>query len=55
MIFCKIEMNQPSLILLFKFKTSLSLEEDIKIAESRIEEFWALKGLQQKYYLQHKK
>jgi len=40
-------MNQLSLILLFNFKTSLSLEEDIKVAESRIEEFWALKGLQQ--------
>ena len=52
MNFCKIGMNQLSLILLFNFKTSLSLVEDIKVAESRIEEFWALKGLQQKYYLQ---
>lgn len=45
-------MNQPSLILLVKFKTSLSLEAVTKIIDSRIDEFRALKGLQQKYYLQ---
>ena len=45
-------MNQPSLILLVKFKTSLSLEEVKKVVDSRIDEFRALKGLQQKYYLQ---
>ena len=45
-------MNQPSLILLVKFKSLLSMEEVIKVVDSRIDEFRALKGLQQKYYLQ---
>jgi heme-degrading monooxygenase HmoA len=43
---------KPSLILLVKFKSPLSLEEVEKVIESRIDEFRALKGLQQKYYLQ---
>ena len=46
------KMNLPSLILLVKFKSPLSLEEVIKVVDSRIDEFRALKGLQQKYYLQ---
>jgi heme-degrading monooxygenase HmoA len=45
-------MSNPSLILLVKFKSPLSLEEVEKVVDSRIEEFRALKGLQQKYYLQ---
>jgi len=45
-------MNQPSLILLVKFKSLLSFEEVIKVVDSRLDEFRALKGLQQKYYLQ---
>lgn len=45
-------MNQPSLILLVKFKSPLSLEEVEKVVDSRIDDFKALKGLQQKYYLQ---
>jgi heme-degrading monooxygenase HmoA len=45
-------MNQPSLILLVKFKSPLCLDEVIKVVDSRIDEFRALKGLQQKYYLQ---
>ena len=45
-------MIHPSLILLVKFKTSLNLEEVKKVVESRAGEFRALKGLQQKYYLQ---
>lgn len=45
-------MNQPSLILLVKFKSTLSMEEVVKVVDSRIDEFRALKGLQQKYYLQ---
>ena len=45
-------MNQPSLILLVKFKSALSMEEVVKVVDSRIDEFRALKGLQQKYYLQ---
>jgi heme-degrading monooxygenase HmoA len=45
-------MNQPSLILLVKFKSPLTLEEVTKVIDSRVNEFKALKGLQQKYYLQ---
>lgn len=45
-------MSKPSLILLVKFKSPLNLEEVEKVVDSRIEEFRALKGLQQKYYLQ---
>ena len=45
-------MNQPTLILLVKFKSPLGLEEVKAVVDSRIEEFRALKGLQQKYYLQ---
>ena len=45
-------MNQPSLVLLVKFKSPLSLEEVTKVIDSRIDQFRALKGLQQKYYLQ---
>jgi heme-degrading monooxygenase HmoA len=45
-------MKTPSLVLLIKFKSPLSLEEVEKVVETRIGEFRALKGLQQKYYLQ---
>ncbi|HKK05643.1 MAG TPA: hypothetical protein VKA50_07330 [Gammaproteobacteria bacterium] len=45
-------MTQPSLVLLVRFKSRLSLEEVEKVIASRIDEFRALKGLQQKYYLQ---
>jgi heme-degrading monooxygenase HmoA len=45
-------MRQPSFILLVKFKSALSLEEVERVIDSRIDEFRALKGLQQKYYLQ---
>jgi len=45
-------MSQPSLILLVKFKSPLSLDEVTKVIDSRINEFKSLKGLQQKYYLQ---
>lgn len=45
-------MNKPSLVLLVKFKSPLSLEEIKKVVDSRIEEFRALEGLQQKYYMQ---
>ncbi len=44
--------NQPSLILLVKFKSQLNLKEVTKVIDSRIDEFRALNGLQQKYYLQ---
>ena len=45
-------MNHPTLVLLVRFKTSLSLEEVTKVVEERAPEFRALAGLQQKYYLQ---
>ena len=44
-------MSQPVLVLLVKFKTPLTLEEVMDVAQSRIEEFRALPGLLQKYYL----
>ena len=44
-------MSQSSLMLLVKFKSALSYEEVIKVIDSRIDQFRALKGLQQKYYL----
>jgi heme-degrading monooxygenase HmoA len=47
-----IPMNQPSLILLVKFKSRLSYEEVLKVVDNRADDFRALKGLQQKYYLQ---
>lgn len=45
-------MSQPKLILLVKFKSPLDLEQVTTVVNSRIEEFRALRGLQQKYYLQ---
>lgn len=38
--------------LLVRFKSKLSFDEIMKIAEDRAPEFEALEGLQQKYYLQ---
>jgi hypothetical protein len=45
-------MNHPEVVLLVRFKTSLSLDEVREVAEERAPEFRALEGLQQKYYLQ---
>ena len=45
-------MNQPELVLMVKFKSRLSFEDVMKIVDSRIDEFRALKGLTQKYYFQ---
>jgi heme-degrading monooxygenase HmoA len=45
-------MKQPSLILLVKFKSRLSFAEVVQVIDRRAGEFRALKGLQQKYYLQ---
>lgn len=45
-------MSQPATVLLVRFKTSLSLDEVMNVANERAPEFRALKGLQQKYYLQ---
>lgn len=44
-------MAHPTLVLLVRFKSALSLDEVMKVAESRADEFRALTGLQQKYYL----
>ena len=45
-------MSHPTVILLVRFKSSLSLDEVTKVVEERASEFRALEGLQQKYYLQ---
>lgn len=45
-------MSKPALVLLVKFKSPLSLDEVLEVVTSRIGEFRALSGLQQKYYLQ---
>jgi heme-degrading monooxygenase HmoA len=45
-------MDHPEVVLLVRFKTSLSLEDISKVAEERAPEFKALEGLYQKYYLQ---
>ena len=45
-------MSQPALILLVRFKSSLSFEQVSDVMEKRAPEFRALAGLQQKYYLQ---
>jgi quinol monooxygenase YgiN len=48
----EMEMEHPTVVLLVRFKTSMSLEEVMKVATERAPEFRALPGLQQKYYLQ---
>ena len=45
-------MSNPALIVLVRFRSSLSHEQATKILEARAHEFRALAGLQQKYYLQ---
>lgn len=45
-------MSTPALIVMVRFKSSLSLEEATRVAEERAPAFRALEGLQQKYYLQ---
>ncbi len=45
-------MSHPTLILLVRFKSSMSLEEVMKVVVERAPGFRALAGLQQKYYLQ---
>jgi heme-degrading monooxygenase HmoA len=41
----------PAVVLLVKFKSRLSHAEVIGVVNSRIEQFRALEGLEQKYYL----
>lgn len=45
-------MPHPTIVLLVKFKSRLSLDEIQDVIDSRINEFRALDGLKQKYYLQ---
>jgi len=45
-------MSRPALVLLVKFRTALSTEEAQQVIDSRIDQFRALDGLSQKYYLQ---
>lgn len=45
-------MTPPALVLLVRFKSSLTLDEVISVVDERAPEFRALAGLQQKYYLQ---
>lgn len=45
-------MSQPAIVLLVKFRSSLSLEEVTKVLHDRIDQFRALEGLTQKYYLE---
>lgn len=47
-------MPQPAIVLLVKFKSPLSLDEIREVASSRIDQFRALGGLVQKYYLRDK-
>jgi len=44
-------MPHPRLVLLIKFKSRLSLDSVLEIAANRIDDFRALGGLSQKYYL----
>ena len=44
-------MASPALILRVKFRSKLTLEEVTKIIEERADDFRALSGLQQKFYL----
>ena len=47
-------MSQPAVVLLVRFKSSLSLDEITEVVNSRIDQFRALDGLTQKYYLHDK-
>ena len=44
-------MAHPTLLLLVRFKTILAESEIMEIAKARAEEFRALQGLVQKYYV----
>jgi len=45
-------MSQPAVVLLVKFRSSLSHKEVVAVMNDRIEQFRALQGLTQKYYMQ---
>ncbi|MEZ5365221.1 MAG: hypothetical protein R2748_23555 [Bryobacterales bacterium] len=45
-------MNEPKLAVAVRFHSRLPYEEIVPVLEERLPQFRALKGLQQKYYLQ---
>jgi len=45
-------MTHPVMVLLVRFKSALSFDEVMRVANERAPEFRALKGLSQKYYMQ---
>jgi heme-degrading monooxygenase HmoA len=45
-------MAHPAMLVLVRFRSELSLDEIMKVAEERLPQFQALAGLQQKYYIQ---
>ena len=45
-------MQHPALVLLVRFRSKLSLDEVMRVAEERAPEFRALEGLEQKYYME---
>jgi heme-degrading monooxygenase HmoA len=44
-------MAQPAVVLLVRFRSALTLEEVMRVAEERMPQYRALSGLHQKYYL----
>ena len=45
-------MTQPSTVLLARFRSKMSRDEVMKVAEERMPKYRALKGLVQKYYVE---
>jgi len=45
-------MSSPAIALFVRFHSALSYDDVVRVAEERIEDFRALEGLQQKYYIQ---
>ena len=44
-------MSHPQVVLQVKFKSALPVDKAMEIAHDRMDDFRALKGLKQKYYL----
>lgn len=44
-------MSKPAIVFLAKFRSSLPIDEVHRVAKERIDQFRALPGLLQKYYL----
>ena len=44
-------MSHPQIVLLVKFKSALPVDAAMEIARERMDDFRALEGLKQKYYL----